>query len=531
MRAISRVRHRRAIAAVVAQADALRCPLMQLLVRNDGTPRCVRMRRCEDDPVVDTFRDRLDAIEQLTPARRGRELERFVADLFRQHHFTVRLNAGTARPRQTDVFVSRVTETYLIECKWRSDKADIDDVDSLRSRLRRTDRSVIGLMISVPGFSGTVLHDVGLHRAEPILLISGEELGLISQGHESLPRLLWRKREALLADGTVLLDEPTRKRPRTRRRTALPSAEGRFVRADGTHGPVVECAGEFGQVVFVQKLQDIDWVTAVGVGVTLDVAPVVLDERDLLDLVDRLADLGWATSDARWSIQQSTTNWHGLGCAAFVDELPKWRQRAGTPQAHHSEEICYVDRCDGGFYSLTAKLAAHTSRRTEFADMSFQLQGIPLDHGPLLQLCRSVGVHEGLYFRPRTDESVTRHRPTDSYASDVRPIYHVVTTSPAPEGPVQQWVTGIVIANPFHDKHRDRSTERLPEGLNLLRHCEQLTCDLRDHHPYQDGRDYTYRLTGFEHAHTSDVTVCRPIVDWDRNETAPSGAAPASDRP
>lgn len=73
-----------------------------------------------------------------------------MGDLFRQHHFTVRLNAGTARPRQTDVLVSRAAETYLVECKWRSDKADIDDIDSLRARLRRTDRLVIGLLVVPP---------------------------------------------------------------------------------------------------------------------------------------------------------------------------------------------------------------------------------------------------------------------------------------------------------------------------------------------------------------------------------------------
>lgn len=299
--------------------------------------------------------------------RRGTELERFVADLFRRYHFTVRLNAGTARPRQTDVLASLATETYLIECKWRSDKADIDDIDSLRARLRRTDRSVVGLLVSVSGFTGTALHDVGHDRGQAIVLISGEELRLLTQWGESLPSLLWRKKEALLADGTVLLDEPSRKRAVRRPRIALPPAEDRFIRADGTQSPVVECAGQFDPFVFAQKLPDIDWVPAIGLGVTLDVAPAVLDERHLLDLVDRLAELGWVTSDARWSIQQSTRNWHGLGCAAFAAELANWGERAQVTHAHHSEEICYMDRCDGGFYTITANLP-HTSDRRRNVD-------------------------------------------------------------------------------------------------------------------------------------------------------------------
>jgi hypothetical protein len=52
--------------------------------------------------------------------------------------------------------------------------------------------------------------------------------------------------------------------------------------------------------------------------------------------------------------------------------------------------------------------------------------------------------------------------------------------------------------------------ETPPDGLHP---CEQFIGALRDHHPHRDGRQYTYRLAGFEHAHTSDVTVCRPIVE------------------
>jgi hypothetical protein len=474
----------------------------------------------------------LAAVEQLEPIRRGKALEHFVADLFRQDHFSVWPNAGAARPRQTDVFVSRTTETYLVECKWRSDKADIDDIDSLRARLRRTDRSVVGLLVSVPGFTGTAMKDVGDNRWQPILLITGEELRLVTQPWgESLLSLLWRKKDALLAHGTVLLDEPAGQRTNRRRRIALPSAEGRFVHVDGPQSPVVECAGQFDSLVFVQDLRDIDWVPAVGHGVTLDLTPGVYDEQEVLDLVERLADLGWATPEARWSIQQSTRNWHGLGCAAFATELPNWGERASTPEAHHSEEICYVDHCDGGFYTLTAKLSAESSRLTEFAHLSFQLQGIPLDTGPLLQLCRSVGVHEGLYFRPRADESVTRHRRSKPFADNVQPIHYFVTPSPMPDDRDPDWVTAIVIANPIHDLQGRDSAEYVPYELDFLRDSERLICALRDHHPYQDGRQYTYRLTGFEYARTSDVTVCRPVVDWDRDDdTGPSDGASGPDR-
>lgn len=470
--------------------------------------------------VVDTSLDRLEAIERVARStQRGVELERFVADVFREQHFTVRLNAGVARPRQTDVLASRAAEVYLIECKWRSDKANIDDIDSLRSRLRRTDGRAVGLLVSVPGFSGSVLHDVEHHREQPILLISSDELRLVASRGEALSSLLWRKKEALSADGTVLLDEPPRKRT-SKHRIALPAADGWFVLADGTQSTVVDCAGAFGRFVFADKLPDIDWVPAAGLGVTLDLAPRVHDERELLDLVGRLAGLGWATPDARSSIQQATRNWHGLGCAAFADALPQWRRRTDSPESDRSEEICYLDRCDGGFYTLTAKLAAQKGRQTEFVRLSFQLQGIPLDTGPLLELCRSVGAHDGLYFRPRAEESVTRRILREEYRVETRPISYLVTDSYSSDQPI--WpptadrVTGVVIPNPFlgsTDNYLATTDHRA--YLEWIHDSEQLICALRLHHPL-DGQRRDYRLKLFEYARTSDVMVCRPIVDWRR---------------
>src|SRR4051794_35601676 len=97
------------------------------------------------------------------PAQRGRSFERLVADLFRANHFDVRINPGAARPRQTDLLATKVAEVYLIECKWRSVKADIADIDGLRARLRRT-HGAIGLFVGMAGFSGTAISDVADRR-------------------------------------------------------------------------------------------------------------------------------------------------------------------------------------------------------------------------------------------------------------------------------------------------------------------------------------------------------------------------------
>ncbi|MFC5268955.1 restriction endonuclease [Kribbella qitaiheensis] len=446
--------------------------------------------------------------------RRGRELELLVANLFRQLHFEVRINPGTARPRQTDVLASKAGEVYLIECKWRSDKANVDDIDSLRSRLRRTDGGVVGILVSFNGFTGSVLFDVEHHREQPVLLISGEELQRAAGRMETLSDLLWRKKDALLTDGRVMLDEPVTKPVKSKRPIiTLPDANSSFLTSAGLPSSVIECGGSFSGMLFARKLADIDWVHATGHGVTLDVTPSVRDERELLGLVAKLANLGWATSDASWSIQQTTRNWHGMGSAAFAEQLPRWKHRAGSPESHHSEQICYFDRCDGGFYTLTAGIAANPSRWTLAPVLSFQLQGIPLDTGPLLQLCRSVGIHEGLYFRPRAEPSVRRYRDGKPLANDVTPIHLVTSPKSNPELTFDHWVTGIVIANPFHIANGHDGPSFPPEIPSQVCGSEHLICALAHHHPL-DGRELSYDLVRIEDTSTSDALVIRPVADW-----------------
>ncbi|MEV4691352.1 restriction endonuclease [Micromonospora echinospora] len=465
------------------------------------------------------LREQYEQIEAMTnPRRRGLAFEDFVADLFAASHFEVRKNAGSARPRQTDLLATRAGDTYLIECKWRSDRVDIDDVDSLRSRLRRTSGAT-GLLISIPGFSGTAISDVADHRHQPILLLSGDEVRSLARRPDDLSHLLWQKKQALQVEGKALVDEPAQPK-RTPARRPLPDSGTHFVVSGRPDAPVLACGGGFDGFTFAHDIVDVDWVIAQGRGVTLDVDVPARHERDLLDLIDKLADLGWTSRDARWSLQQARTNWHGFGAAAFASELTRWEPRADTPGAHHSEEFCYVDNCDGGFYTLTSTLSAHEYRRATQTHLSFQLQGVPLDTGPLLQLCRSIGVHGGIYFRSLTDRSRRVIHLPDWMTAPVEPLALVVT----PGSDIDMgtnFVTGIVIPNPLQQERWRRSEEWETANLQQLESAEYLVCDLGAHHPI-DGRAYPYRLEKVEVAKTSSGTVFVPGARWDC-EQEPTG--------
>jgi hypothetical protein len=344
-------------------------------------------------------------------------------------------------------------------------------------------------------------------------LVDGQELEDAVSWRGDLPRLLRRKRDSLMIHREVLVASHIKKRRKAGRLQPgqLAPTATEFVFPDGRRSTSLSCRGDFGQFVFVTELPDIDWVPASGAGVSVDIPISLSGEADLVAIVNRLSDMGWTTDNARWSIQQATTNWHGLGGQSFVDALADWANRYKPLKViHHSEELCYFDVCDGGFYSLTANIAASKPRIVRHADLSFQLTGIPLDMEPLSQLCHTFEIDAPVYFRPRETASVSRDREPSSERPMVEPVAFIVDANNIWEDDAEddESVAGIVVRNP---NYRRRVLDWLPE---MLTGSEFLVCDLKSWHELGAIKS-TYRLCSCESAWTSDALVVRPRVDWD----------------
>lgn len=195
--------------------------------------------------------DELKRLQAIGDAqRRGYEFQDFIGILFRREHFRVELNPGTARPRQTDLLVTRGDEVYLIEAKWRADKANIDDIDTLFTRLSATPPSVIGVMISYSSFTDEAIARVIELSNRHVLLVSGMEIEDLVRGSNSLIRLLRRKRDNLLVHREVMLaDTSSKQRTRARaRKGALVAPNAEFVFPDGERMNYLTSTGSFGQL-------------------------------------------------------------------------------------------------------------------------------------------------------------------------------------------------------------------------------------------------------------------------------------------
>jgi restriction endonuclease len=448
--------------------------------------------------------------------RRGYEFQSFVGSMLGARHFKVENKPRAARPRQVDLFASRGELIYLIETKWRQDKANIDDIDSLYTRLDAMPSHVTGLLASYAGFTQEGLDRVREKSNRPVLLVTGRELQRSLEWDGDFVGLLRRKANSLLVHREVLVDtEFRRSRRAVQKRTQpgeLPLSNRLFVFPDGQRSKWLQCGGSFGEFTFVPELPDIDCVPASGLGVTLDIRLPVQEQTDLFSLIHQLARMGWVTAKGCWSIQQATTNWHGFGADALVEALQTWESRYEGLETHHTEEVCYFDESEDGFYTLIAAISADRRRIVWKIELSFQLRGIPLDPSPFRELCAHFDLSDPVYFRPRNNESVIRGRPARTAKWPVvTPLAYVVLLEDRLPGD-EEWVVGIVTANPFGES-RPRS-KRIPKWVpSTVEESEYLICGLRSWHVLEH-RKSVYELWEFESAWTSGAQVVHALADW-----------------
>ncbi|MFE5893214.1 restriction endonuclease [Streptomyces sp. NPDC056462] len=448
--------------------------------------------------------------------RRGYQLEVLLEQLFRRAHFRVDRNASVAKPRQTDL-VARYGETwYVIEAKWLSGPASVDVFDAVRSRMERAASSaVIGVIISVNGFTDDAVEDLRVRRDRgPILLFGEEELTQVLSTPRSLVNLLQVKREELITHGRVHLAAAPRPRRRRRPATDLPGSEVRLLDRDLQPLRYVTSGGGFGEFVFTEELPDVDWAFGSGSGVSLDVPVRPFNQDGIVELLYGLDSMGWTSAAPRWNLQQSGANWHGVGAREFVEALRAWKEREKTlDDAHDTEQVSYFDTCQGGgFYTLTASIAMHHFRSVYDCHLSFQLPGVPMDFQPIRHLFEQFDAVAFSYFRPLSSPAVVRHHPEERVALEA--VGYVVSHSDLElaetDGVPTEWVTGLVVRNP-HRRERGKSDSE--EWPGRVTESELLVCALRSHHPVSEPKA-AYHLCSWEYARTSEVVVLRPVADW-----------------
>lgn len=443
---------------------------------------------------------------------RGRQFEELLARLLTESQFRVTRNPGVASPRQTDLLASKNGVEYVIEAKWQRPPVALGDLDSHRARLGRASGNIVGVIVSMSGFTQTVLDEMAANRSRIILLFNADEMHAIVRGTVTFDLLLRDKRDAFVREGRVFFwsgSSPWSHLP-TPNLTALPSPNLELRGPTGKVLPWVSGQGEFLRIVFTQYFRDVNWIPAMGTGVGFELGLVGVDDpQAVAHIINTLHDMGWISPQGTYSIQQSETSWHGVGANGFVTALRAFerRYRDQCGHIHHSEEATYCDLCPHGMFTLSVDMSANGAlyRRIELSALLF---GVPLDLEPFRRLAITFRQADSAYFRP------LNHGPrTVWFKSEIKVNRVALLCDP------RGWVGGIVIRNPFYKQRLfaeaaiGSDVSDLNDEISALERQELVVCGLSSWHEVDDAVDYYY-LRHVEVVRTYDAAVWSIFCDW-----------------
>jgi hypothetical protein len=135
--------------------------------------------------------------------KRGYALERLLADLFAVFEIVYRPPYRVPHEQLDGAFEYK-SFTYLVEARWRAVPPTFGDLADFKAKVDSKLESTRGVFLSMAGFDTAIVdHFAGAARGtrNNLLLVNGQDLALIAQGHLSLPDALDHKIQAASQEG------------------------------------------------------------------------------------------------------------------------------------------------------------------------------------------------------------------------------------------------------------------------------------------------------------------------------------------
>jgi len=123
--------------------------------------------------ICDALRQRLWALRDLPPQKRGYEFEAFLKDLFDSSKLQAR-SPFRLIGEQIDGSFHLGHETYLIEAKWVRDPIGVAELHTFHGKLDQKAAWARGVFISYGGFTQEGLHAFG--KGRKVICMSGEDI-------------------------------------------------------------------------------------------------------------------------------------------------------------------------------------------------------------------------------------------------------------------------------------------------------------------------------------------------------------------
>ncbi|WP_275558852.1 restriction endonuclease [Streptomyces sp. 5-6(2022)] len=429
------------------------------------------------------------------PQRRGVAFERLLLRLFRIAGLRAEINPTISLPRQTDLIASYGERTYLIEAKWEAKPVSVDVIDSVESRLRRTDPSVVGVVISMSGFSKTCLDEVVRKRGErTILPVDSNDVKSAMSDPSKLIRMLRTKYQRLTRMGEVWFNDP------------VPDQKSYFwrspeddhvslVTADGTPVPWVENRAESSSPIFGSLSIPIDQPSQHGMA-SIKLFPDVRSLDSVKQLISYLHDGGKCDGGFRWTLTNRRLAWHGVGHPSLLSALEREnRENILATQGNPGVILhCHGIAIDE-FWNLSADI--YEATEADNCDLSFVMQEPPLDMTRFHQITDTFG-------------SWWESRMSWDYGNDftfgnIEPGIELEVTgyvvSNNPDYGSEGNVIGVLARNPFTQQNPS------PKSLSFpWRKMSEIICHTAPYRRWTDRRG-RYYLTHWVHAEAAGATV------------------------
>jgi Holliday junction resolvase-like predicted endonuclease len=431
-----------------------------------------------------------------------REFENEVCDWLRASDYEVERGSNAAKPRQTDIYAKDESSSLLIEVKDRKRNVDVNDIDSLRSRLKRVTSDIVGVIVTSAKISSSAIRAIEEDRVREVIAFDRSEVAGLRAGRQNFRALVHRKRKELRTRAKVWFGGPLNTEFVT---VKLPRGNVEFRLGKGA-AQLFEAKGHFGCPLFAINIPDPAYgMLGNGVRLTLDVSLGTI--RDLRNLAGYLHENFGLSDQGSFVIEQRECCWFGAGLDAFFTAVTNWddRYRSAAAQSfHNSESFRYFDKCGGGWLELASQQRIHRGRYgNNFifrSEIVVHLPGIPVDPR-FEQLCKYVG-NRWACFDPLTQplrETVRLSKPLSLK------VLGFAIEQDEPQL-ADQTVVGVISRNPFY---RRRVLPKELAAFHSLRDTEILICDLRNRHRFADAGN-SYELVGLEMAEGGAGQVLRP---------------------
>jgi len=138
------------------------------------------------------------------PQSRGYGLEDLLAELFELHEISYRRPYRTKTEQIDGHFLFKGFD-YLVEARWRVGPPSEADLGAFKTKVDKKITSTRGLFVSIPGYRPEVLLEFTRGVSSNIVLMDGQDLALILEGHVSLTDALELKIQRAAQEGVIFL--------------------------------------------------------------------------------------------------------------------------------------------------------------------------------------------------------------------------------------------------------------------------------------------------------------------------------------